>query len=224
VAARLRSSIRTAGELGASIQEPNKVVVMVGPPGAGKTTVLSKLAIVKCLNERRSLRIISVDTHRLATHERLRAYAGIIGVSFTAADTLSEAREAVMESRSKDFVFIDTPGYSVGDEDCAQDLARFLSLVPNREVHLVLPAAMKHSDMARIATRFDLFAPKYSLFTKLDETSSLGSLISESLRSSRPLSYLSTGPGVPENLEQARPEALAAALIPAMAERETPAA
>jgi flagellar biosynthesis protein FlhF len=223
-AAAIRSRIRTADPLGESISEPNKVIVLVGPAGCGKTTVLSKLAILKGLNERKSVRIISVDTHRVAAHERLRAYAGIIGVNFTAADTLGELREALAESRSKDFVFVDTPGYSAGDEDCAKDLARFLSLVPNREVHLVMPATMKRADLARNARRFDIFATTFLLFTKVDETSSIGNVISESLRSDRPVSYLSTGPGVPENLELANAERLAASLLPPKLERETSAA
>jgi flagellar biosynthesis protein FlhF len=83
---------------------------------------------------------------------------------------------------------------------------------------------MKRVDLACNAARFDVFAPNYLLFTKLDESSSIGNIISESIRSDKPFSYLSTGPGVPENIELANAGRLAASLLPITQEREITAA
>src|SRR5690349_1425053 len=212
VADRIRERIRTTGEVGSSVEGPNKIIVFAGPPGAGKTTLLLKLAARKNLDEQRSVRILSVDTHRVGGHERLRVYAGIIGIGFTAANTIGELKDALDEFRTKEFIFIDTPGYSSADEESATELSQFLRSIPNREVHLVLPASLKRADLARAAARFEIFSPDALIFTRLDETDSLGGIISEAIRSAKPMSYLSTGPGVLEHLELAKPETLAAAL------------
>ena len=224
VTERIRERILTTGEVGSSLNAPNRIIVFAGPAGAGKTTQLLKLAARKSLDERRSVRIISVDTHRVGGHERLRVYAGIMGIGFTAADTLPELREALNEFRTKEFIFIDTPGYSSADEDSAAELSQFLQSIPNREVHLVLPASMKRTDLARNAARFEIFSPDALIFTRLDETHSLGGVISEAVRSAKPLSYLSTGPGVLEHLESPKPEMLAASLFSKILERSAFAA
>ena len=221
---RIRERILTAGELGSSLAGPNRIIIFAGPAGAGKTTQLLKLAARKSLDERRSVRIISVDTHRVGGHERLRVYAGIIGIGFTAANTIGELKDALDEFRTKEFIFIDTPGYSSADEESATELSQFLRSIPNREVHLVLPASLKRADLARAAARFEIFSPDALIFTRLDETDSLGGIISEAIRSAKPMSYLSTGPGVLEHLELAKPETLAAALLSKTLERSAFAA
>jgi flagellar biosynthesis protein FlhF len=192
----------------ASIAKQRNAVVFVGPPGAGKTTSLAKIAVWRCLAERRSMRIISVDGERVGSHERLRALAGIMGMGFTAANSIAELNDALRDNRGKDCVLIDTPGFSKAEEDAARELASALKRAEPSEVHLVLPACAKRADLAAMSDRFAVFHPTRLLFTRLDETTSVGAVVSEALRLEKPLSFFAAGQAIPDDLEEANPEML----------------
>lgn len=225
--ARLRTASNRAGlqsEGGAGLQPANgasaprsrsgNAIVFVGPPGAGKTTTLAKIAVKHCLGERRTVRIVSFDAERIGAHERLRAFASVLGIGFVAASSIAEFLDALKESRSKECVLIDTPGYSASDIEAARDLATVLERAAPRDVHLVLPACAKRADLAAFSDRFTLFQPTKLLFTKLDETASFGSIVSEAVRLDKPMSYFSTGQEVPEDLEEASADTLIRRVLP----------
>jgi flagellar biosynthesis protein FlhF len=189
------------------------VVVFVGPAGAGKTTTLIKIAIRECLAHRQPVRILSVDPYRVAAHEKLRSFAGIIGVGFNALNSIQEFSAAVEESRGKSFVLVDTPGYSPAEMDSAQELASCLSRLANKQTHLVLPASMKRTDLSRSIRDYAEFQADYLLFTKLDETGSQGAILSTALEADKPLSFFTTGQNIPEDIEPAQGRALVAAVL-----------
>jgi flagellar biosynthesis protein FlhF len=204
----IRKQLRIVAPLEIKEQEANRILVFTGPAGAGKTTTLTKVAIQECLARRVSVRIISVDPYRVAAHEKLRTFAGILGTGFTAASTMREFIEAVEEYRSKNVLLIDTPGYGGNDFEGSRDLSGFLARLNHKEVHLVLPASMKRADLARSVRRFQEFKPDYLLFTKLDETESFGAIISTAIEAAKPLSFFANGQSIPEDLEAANLEAL----------------
>ena len=193
--------------------DSNRTMIFIGPPGAGKTTTLTKIAIQECLARRLSLRLISVDLHSVAAHEKLRSYAAIIGAGFTAANTAQEFLEAVDEFRNKNVLLIDTPGYGARDWEWARDLAGVLSQIRHKEIHLVLSASMKPVDLLNHVHRFAEFNFEYLLFTKLDETTSPGSIVSAALEAEKPVSYLTRGQSIPEDLEPASASALTSGLF-----------
>lgn len=209
----IRRRLQGPPPLAAPVTTRGNVIILVGPPGSGKTTSLAKIALQHCLAQHRSVRIISVDTERVGGHERLRAFSAILGASFTAANSTGELSEALTDARSKDFVLVDTPGYSGADLDSATEIAAALGKTDTREVHLVLPASMKRLDLSAASERFAIFKPDRLLFTKLDETTSFGSVLSEALRIGKPLSFFSTGQSVPEDLEVASVDTIMAKLF-----------
>jgi flagellar biosynthesis protein FlhF len=180
-----------------------RVVALAGPPGSGKTTVLAKLAVTYGLAARRPVVLISADYYRIAAAEQLRTYASILGVSFEAAETPRALAQALALHRGKELILIDTPGLAAGDMEEGEELAAFLRSRPDIDTHLVLSASMKSADITRAVDRFELFGPAKLLFTRLDETGTLGPVLNEALRTSKPVSFLTAGQQVPEHLEPA---------------------
>ena len=207
--------LRFAPEYTAPAPDTNRTIILIGPPGAGKTTTLTKLAIQQCVVRRQSLRLISLDLHRPAAHEKLRSFAAIIGAGCSCAGTAAEFVEAMEEYKNKNVLLIDTPGYGPRDAELTRDLLRLLVPIKGKEVHLVLPASWKTGDLLRCIQMYDAFKPDYLLFTKLDETETIGSVVSIALETGRPLSYLTRGQNIPEDLEKATSAGLLSELFKA---------
>ena len=188
-------------------------IILVGPPGAGKTTCLAKIAMRQFLGLRVSVRIISVETHRIASHEKLRSLARIMGFGFTAANSMRELIEAVEEFRAKDVLLIDTPGFGRDDFAAARDLAQFLAHLQPKQTHLVLPASMNRDDLLVCYRRYCEFQPDALLFTKLDETQSPGAALSVAIQAEKPISFLASGQSIPEDLEAASAPAVLSKLL-----------
>ncbi len=179
------------------------VVALVGPPGVGKTTTLIKLAAHYGLVSLKPAQILSADVFRIAAADQLRSLSGILGIGCDIVETPVALAQALEEHRAKDLIFIDTPGLGPGDMEDGADLARLIASHPEIDTHLVLPASMKPSDMARVIERYEIFHPAKLLFTRIDETDRYGALVSEAARRSLPISFLSTGQQIPDDLEPA---------------------
>ena len=180
-----------------------RVVALVGPPGAGKTTTLAKLAVARGLPSRRPIVLLSMDTFRIASIEPLRTYAAILGVGFQAVATGLALQQALQEHRNKDLILIDSPGFGPRDMEAAGELATALGAHPKVDVHLVLAATTKSADLTSAVDRFEIFRPSKLLFTHVEETGSFGPAFSEAARTAKPISFLATGQQVPEDLKEA---------------------
>lgn len=179
------------------------VVALVGPPGVGKTTTLVKLAARYGLASRKPAQILTADVFRIAAAEQLRELAAILGLGCDVVETPMALGQALEEHRSKDFVFLDTPGLASADLEDGADLARLIANHAEIDTHLVLSASMKPADLARVIERYEIFQPKKLLFTRIDETSSYGAIVSEAARHGLPVSFLTTGQQIPDDLEPA---------------------
>jgi len=186
-----------------------RVVALVGPPGSGKTTALVKLAVNYGLASRLPILLLSVDTFRVAAAEQLRSYATILGVNCQVLETVAALAQAIEEHRSKELIFIDTPGLGLMELEDFSSLSQFLSTRREVDTHLVLSASMKSADLSRVVDAYEAFRPHRLLFTKLDETGSFGPILNQAVRTGKALSFFSSGQRIPEDLEAARCDRLA---------------
>jgi flagellar biosynthesis protein FlhF len=154
----------------------------------------------------------------------LRSYASILGVGFQALETPCALAQAIEEHRNKDLILIDTPGHGPHDMDSAMDLARFLAGRRDIESHLVLTASMRSADLSRVVDRFEIFRPQKLLFTKLDETEAFGPILNEAARTGKPVSFLTAGQQIPEDLEPATKERILNLVLERGVRREVAAA
>jgi flagellar biosynthesis protein FlhF len=200
---QLGMMLETAPCLGSSKDAPRAVVAVVGPPGSGKTTAIVKLAIQYGLSSRRPTAIISADGYRVGATEQLRMYAAAMGIAFQAVETATALRQALEEHRNKGLVLIDTPGFAPADMDAASDLARFLSSQPEIDVHLLLPATYRASNLAKVTQEFAMFGANKAMLTKLDEAESNGAALSHAILANLPVSFVTAGQRIPEDLKVA---------------------
>jgi flagellar biosynthesis protein FlhF len=193
--------------------ELGRITVLAGPPGAGKTTTLVKLAVNEGLLKRRSVCLISADTQRIGAAEQLRSYAAILGVPFESAQT-SAALERAIDRASADLVLVDTPGLGPAlFESNGTDLASMIARRQDIDTHLVLTASTRPDDLETTARRFEAFRPAALIFTGLDLATSTGAAASEAIRSGKPVSWLCGGQLVPEDIEPASIQRIARELV-----------
>jgi len=204
--------IRTAGPLNCR-NGCTKVVAFVGPTGAGKTTTLAKLAVSGKYHYKKKIALISADTYRMAALEHLNTFAGIAQLPLSAVYTPEELCAAVQAHRDCDLILIDTAGRGQKEEEHITELKEILHAVEGVEVHLVVPANMKSADLLATARRFDLLPVHNLIVTKVDETRTLGSLLNVLPRIGKPISYITTGQSIPEDIELANPHRLAGMMM-----------
>ncbi|HVW01227.1 MAG TPA: flagellar biosynthesis protein FlhF, partial [Planctomycetaceae bacterium] len=200
--ASIEADIRSGGPI-VTTPGQRRVVALVGPTGVGKTTTLAKLAANFRLRDGIRMGLVTVDTYRIAAVEQLRTYAEIIDLPMKVVTSPQEMSRALDELMGLDLVLIDTAGRSPHDEPRIQELKALLAAARVDEVHLVLSMGASAKQLESTIDRFADAGVTSLVLTKLDEASGMGPLLSVARRSSLPISYITTGQNVPDDIEPA---------------------
>lgn len=208
----LEEEIRATGPIDV-VPQSRRLVALVGPTGVGKTTTIAKLAADFHLRQQRRVGLITVDTYRIAAVEQLRTYADIIDLPMEVVATPREMRAAVERMSNLELILMDTAGRSPRDEVKIQELKVMLAEAQADEVHLVLSSVASGASLKKTAQRFAEVGATAIIFTKLDEATGLGNLLPLLRSCNLPLSYLTNGQNVPDDIEPADPRKLARMLL-----------
>ena len=176
------------------------VAAFVGPTGVGKTTTIAKISAELSLKQKRRVGIISVDSYRIGAADQLKTYASIMGLPCLPAFTREDLAQALKKMESKDVILIDTAGQSHRDRKRLKELGELLGEDLCIDIHLVLSAAIKTEDMKEVATNFSILKPSSYIFSKVDETRTRGGIIDQLLDLKLPVSYITNGQRVPEDI------------------------
>ncbi|MCU7906125.1 MAG: flagellar biosynthesis protein FlhF [Candidatus Thiodiazotropha sp. (ex Epidulcina cf. delphinae)] len=184
-------------------------LALVGPTGVGKTTTIAKLAARFCLRHgNRHLALISADSYRIGAQEQLQNYGRILDVpvrNIANPEELSNALHAFAEKR---LVLIDTAGMGQRDLQLTERLA--LLSTGNHPVQslLTLSATTQRSALSHAIRSFGIVHMIGAVLTKMDESASLGGVLSALLEAKLPLAFVTDGQRVPEDIRTARADTL----------------
>lgn len=178
------------------------IIALIGPTGVGKTTTIAKLAADLTIKEKKKVGLISIDNYRIGAIDQLGAYAGILGIPCTAAFNRSELESALQSMKVRDVILIDTAGHGHYDAGRVEALKELIDGLPV-QTHLVISAVTNGLEMERVAENFGRLDFKSYVFTKIDETRARGAIINQILRLRMPVSFITTGQRVPEDIVKA---------------------
>jgi flagellar biosynthesis protein FlhF len=199
-------NISTSGVLEKSSQR--KIITFIGTTGSGKTTSLIKLAIISKLVLEANTLIISTDTHKVGGAEQLQTYSSVAAIPFQAVYSAKEFEDLLRFEENRDFIFVDTIGKSHLNKSYINELKTYFSTFISDYIYLVQPVTASVSNFKEVIKNFSVLEPTGLILSKLDEVTKLGQIVESLADSNLPVSYLTNGQKVPDDIEPATKEKL----------------
>jgi flagellar biosynthesis protein FlhF len=185
----------------------------LGPTGVGKTTTIAKLAVHFTLVMKKRVGLISLDGNRLGAHDQLAVYGKIIDLPFITANNRHEFLETLKRLKELDIILIDTTGQNPSSPHTQTNLSKFFGGMPELEHHLLLSATWSEGNLAAAIRGFSPVPLHSIIITKVDESQDISGLFNQLCRHRVPVTYLTTGQRIPEDLESASRQRIVGLLL-----------
>lgn len=183
--------------------EAGGVIALVGPTGAGKTTTIAKLASRFAeAHAARDVALVTTDTGRIGAREQLYGFGRQLGIAVHEASSGSDLNQLLERLKDYKLVLIDTAGLGPRDRALAAQL-QWLRAAEQIRTLLVLPANTSFGDMDEVVRRFSAANPQGVVLSKLDETGRFGTALSVAVDHRLPITWVTDGQDVPEDLHRA---------------------
>ncbi|MFT5721353.1 MAG: flagellar biosynthesis protein FlhF [Motiliproteus sp.] len=204
--ARMVEALPTVGE---DVVERGGILAFVGATGVGKTTTIGKLAAQYVLKHgSSSLALITTDSYRIAAHEQLRTFGRILDISVRVVDENNSLDEALRSLRDRRLVLIDTAGIGGSEPQREEQLQMFAQTSCRIKKYLVLPCTTQEQVLQAACDYFKPLGLNAVVLSKIDESLSLGEVISTLVEQRLPVAYLADGQKIPDNIEVAKAKSL----------------
>jgi flagellar biosynthesis protein FlhF len=205
--------IEEASNAHGPLRETTAFVNFIGPTGVGKTTTLAKLAAESTLSRKKKIGMMTSDTYRIAAVEQLKTYANILNVPLKVVYSAEELSSTIERLDGCDVIFMDTAGRNYRNKEYVDEINKLLQSPLPSETFLVLSITAKQGDLEAVVQSFANVKVDKVIFTKTDETGTYGSILNLVIKYKLALSYFTIGQNVPDDIEVATPEKVAALLL-----------
>ncbi|MGE3164239.1 MAG: hypothetical protein AB7O52_05000 [Planctomycetota bacterium] len=192
---------------------PQRLVALVGPTGVGKTTTIAKLASSLHLKRQCKVGLITLDTYRIGAADQLGRYAAITGLQLVVVGAGDSAAAALQSLAGCQVVFVDTAGRSHRDAARLDELRGMLSHFGELETHLCISATASTSNQLEVIDGFRSVSYDRLVVTKIDEVSRGGGLFDLLQKARVPVSYVTCGQEVPDDIRAASEDGLLDLLV-----------
>ncbi len=183
-----------------SIPNDRRVVMLIGPTGAGKTTTVAKLAS-QAIREGKKVGLISMDTFKIGATEQIRIYARMIGIPLAVVSNMESLQKSIESYTDRDIILIDTTGQNPSDSDYITGLKKVYQTGFPIETQLLLSTSSDNEFLMESHKHYRALPIDYVAFTKTDEAVKLGSIYNLCRLYKKPVAYITNGQRVPGNIE-----------------------
>jgi len=186
--------------------DKKKIVLFIGPTGVGKTTTLAKLAAILALKQKRQIGLITADTYRIAAADQLRIYSDILGIPLIVVYSPKEVKGALSVYSDKEVVLIDTAGKSLNDKAQHKEIEELIAMSGADEIYITISSNTSYLGYMNIIDNYKFISNFKLIFTKMDEAAAYGIILNCCCMAGKPVSYMTTGQNVPDDIEIINPD------------------